>query len=548
MTQDKALTLLKMGKNVFLTGAAGSGKTHVLNQYLAYLKEHGVEVGITASTGIAATHLGGVTIHSWSGIGAKAQISPYDLEAMEEKQYLFKRFEKTKVLIIDEISMLAHSRLDMVDDVLRHMKRNNKPFGGLQVVLCGDFFQLPPISRGEDEVLFAYRSRAWKEAKFTVCYLEEQFRQSDTVHTRLLNAIRSGEVEEGHKKKLMERLNHSHDKGINGTRLYTHNIDVDRINEAELSSIKGVEVSYTMETRGKELIVAALKSACLAPETLVLKEGAKVMCVKNNAEMGYVNGTLGIVVSAKRNEDPVIKTLLGKEIAIPKASWKIEEEGKTKAELIQYPLRLAWAITVHKSQGMSLETVEVDLSKSFEKGMGYVALSRVRTLSGLTLLGINDMALRVHDEVLLVDDHFKKMSLEAEATLEQLSEKKINEVQRVFIEAIAPPQKEKKISTYEKTAQLLREKKSLKDMAKMRGVTEETIISHLEALKDEESDVDMSYLKKEVSPAHFKKIQKVCEVLFEEEGKVLLSPVKHKVGASISFKDIRLVRVLLGYH
>jgi hypothetical protein len=380
-----------------------------------------------------------------------------------------------------------------------------------------------------------------------VCYLEEQFRQSDKNHVSLLNEIRSGEVGAKHKERLLERMHKKDDGNLEATRLYTHNIDVDRINEAELLGIKGVAVSYSMETRGKDFIVEALKSSCLAPSTLTLKEGARVMCVKNNPESGYVNGTLGIVMSLKHNEDPVIKTVAGKLITIPKASWKIEEEGKTKAELIQYPLRLAWAITIHKSQGMSLDSVEVDLSKSFEKGMGYVALSRVRTLGGLTLLGINDMALRVDEEILLVDDSFKKMSLEAETTLEQLSKAKVAEIEKQFIDSIAPPQKEKKISTFEKTAELVREKKSLKDMAKMRGVTEETIINHLEQLKEEESDIDMSYLKKEVSPAHFKKIQKACEIVFEDEGKVLLSPVKNKVGAGISFKDIRLVRLLLGY-
>ncbi|HRY62829.1 MAG TPA: AAA family ATPase, partial [Candidatus Paceibacterota bacterium] len=159
MTQKEALDILKMGHNAFITGAAGSGKTHLLNEYIKYLKDHDVEIGITAATGIAASHIGGQTIHAWSGLGIKDSLSLYDIENLEEKPYLWKRFDKVKVLIIDEISMLHHFRLDLVEQILRSFKRNNLPFGGLQVIFCGDFFQLPPVSRmGEREALFAYHS------------------------------------------------------------------------------------------------------------------------------------------------------------------------------------------------------------------------------------------------------------------------------------------------------------------------------------------------------------------------------------------------------
>ncbi len=145
MTQDEAFEILKTGNNVFITGSAGSGKTHLINRYIAFLREHKVDVAVTASTGIAATHMGGVTIHSWSGLGVRDTLSEYDLDGLESKSYLWKRFENVKVLIIDEVSMMHHFRLDMVDRIIRHFRRNTKPFGGIQVVLVGDFFQLPPI-------------------------------------------------------------------------------------------------------------------------------------------------------------------------------------------------------------------------------------------------------------------------------------------------------------------------------------------------------------------------------------------------------------------
>ena len=161
MKQKDALKILKAGKNVYLTGAAGSGKTYALNEYITYLKNRGVRAGITASTGIAATHIGGVTIHSWSGVGIKDNLDDRDIEHLVQKEYLYKRFEKTKVLVIDEVSMLSSRLFDSVERVCRAMKRSEEPFGGMQVVLSGDFFQLPPISREGGETEFIHKSEAW---------------------------------------------------------------------------------------------------------------------------------------------------------------------------------------------------------------------------------------------------------------------------------------------------------------------------------------------------------------------------------------------------
>ncbi|MDO8603951.1 MAG: AAA family ATPase [bacterium] len=549
MTQDEAFEILKTGRNVFVTGPAGSGKTHLVNRYIAYLREHAIDMGITASTGIAATHMGGVTIHSWAGIGIAASLTPYELEAMLEKSYLYKRFEKVKVLIIDEVSMLHHFRLDLVNNVLKTMKHSEKPFGGIQVVLCGDFFQLPPVSRmGEPETHFIYKSDAWREGGFTICYLSEQFRQEDDVTISILNEIRSGEVSDGAREHLRSRYQVRSPKFITSTKLFTHNADVDTLNDTELGRIdEGEIVTYLMESRGKEAIAATLKKSCLAPETLRLKVGARVMCVKNNFEAGYVNGTLGVVVSCDEMDDPIIKTASGKRIVIPRASWKIEEDGKVKAEILQYPLRLAWAITVHKSQGMSLDAVEVDLSKSFEPGMGYVALSRVRSLEGLTILGMNENALRVHEEVRELDQDFQNLSKEALGEIKKMGEKEIARLQAEFLACSKPPQKEKKLATHKETELLLAEKKSLGEIAEARGMTIETIVSHIEKLMEEESRVDMRHLKYEISPAHFLKIEKAIEKLLEDKKVILLTPVKNIVGPNVSFLHIRLARALLGH-
>ena len=194
------------------------------------------------------------------------------------------------------------------------------------------------------------------------------------------------------------------------TRLYTHNVDVDSINNEELRIIGGGARGYNMVSVGAEALVMALKKSCLAHERLVLKKKAKVMFVKNNYVEGYVNGTLGEVVDFE-NGFPIVETAGWRKIVVRPEEWKIEEDGEVKARIKQIPLRLAWAITIHKSQGMSLDAAVIDLSKSFVRGMGYVALSRVRTLNGIRLVGINDDALKVSDEVLEFDKKLRKMSI-----------------------------------------------------------------------------------------------------------------------------------------
>lgn len=469
MTQKDALTLLKTGRNAFITGPAGSGKTHLMNQYIKYLKEHKVSVAITASTGIAATHMGGMTVHSWSGMGIKSNMDELDLDALAEKGELVARLKSARVLIIDEVSMLHYYQLDMIDAICRRLRKGaltdaaELPFGGLQVILCGDFFQLPPISRANNwsdgrsdgqsnlygdssdgalDSYFIYRSKAWRDGKFTVCYLEENYRHKDDASILVLNDIRSGEISQKSHEHLLARQ--SAVLALEPTRLFTHNVDADKINIAELDKIVETEHVYEMTSKGKRHVLESLKKSCLAPEVLRLKKGARVMCVKNNFEAGYVNGTLGVVVSCGYGLDPVIHTAptpdfpQGRRITIEQATWTIDDNGHLLAEAKQYPLRLAWAITVHKSQGMSLDAVEVDLSKSFEPGMGYVALSRVRSFDGLKILGMNEMALRVHPEVLEYDRHLRDLSSKAEAVLAGASKKGLEQMHAEFLARVAP--------------------------------------------------------------------------------------------------------------
>lgn len=433
MTQTEALDLLKLGHNVFLTGPAGSGKTYLLNQYIAYLQSNNIAVGITASTGIAATHMGGTTIHSWAGIGISEEMTQKEIGELLKRQYLRSHFVKNKVLIIDEISMLHAKRLDLVDTLCKAFRGNNLPFGGLQVVMCGDFFQLPPVSKKDETVDFVTQSEIWQNMQLQICYLDEQHRQEDRAFLRVLNDIRNSEVNEMTVEYLSERLDKETTGYVSPTRLFTHNADVDSINLKHLAELKGDTHEYLMDWRGSFGLTEMLRKSCLAPETLLLKKRARVMFIKNNYEVGYVNGTLGEVVDFVEGTTPLVRTFDGNEILVNRASWDVKEEAIEKAAITQLPLRLAWAITVHKSQGMSLDAAEIDLSRSFLPGMGYVALSRVRSLSGLKLMGMNQMALMVNPDVSAMDRSFIMRSHEAVQYLHKLGDKKKAQSQKEFL-------------------------------------------------------------------------------------------------------------------
>lgn len=436
MTQDEAFAILKTGLNVFLTGEPGSGKTHTINRYVHWLRERGVEPAVTASTGIAATHINGMTIHSWSGIGIKSNISDYDIEYIQSREKTARRIIEAKVLIIDEISMLDEQTLNSVDRVLRTLRHKamqpEEPFGGLQIIFVGDFFQLPPISR-KSEVKFAFESSAWKEANPVICYLSEQHRQEDQEFLELLGAFRRGMLSSSHRTRLRSRAGMQQSKVA--TKLYTHNENVDRINQESLAQINGSSHVFHMTSRGPAALVEALKNQCLSPETLELKEGAKVLFTRNNFDAGYVNGTLGEVVAFSKLGMPIVKTK-NDTITVEEIEWAIQDGNRILARISQIPLRLAWAITVHKSQGMSLDSAVIDLTQAFEFGQGYVAISRVRSLEGLFLEGFNERALELHPKVAAADRHFRGYSDAASKKFATLPQSEKQKLESNFLRAI----------------------------------------------------------------------------------------------------------------
>lgn len=553
MKQETALAILKAGRNVYLTGAAGSGKTHVLNEYIRYLKERSVAVGVTASTGIAATHIGGMTVHSWSGIGVKEALSDHDVELLLQKERLWKRFDRTKVLVIDEVSMLSPALFDSLDRVSRAMKGVHAPFGGLQMVLSGDFFQLPPVMPGTAEISFAPESRAWNEMDIRTCYLDEQFRHEDAALEMILNEMRSGSVSAESRRLLAEGGKGAAQNAVAPIRLFTHNRDVDALNNAELAKLPGREHLFLMRTKGRKNVVESLKKGLLVPEELRLKKGAAVMFVKNNFEEGYVNGTLG-AVEGIADGVPVVRTFSGRRIHAYPAQWTTEENGKALAQIDQVPLRLAWAITVHKSQGMSLDAAEIDLAQSFVPGQGYVALSRLRTLGGLALKGINEMSFAVHPKVFELDRRLFADSTKWGKVVARFGEEEMKGMHDAFIERAGGTLDEKeiaqnrsrgsegvaeKIPTHEITRGLLEEGLSLNDVARRRGMTVGTIVSHIEKLAAKGADIDLEAFRPKEED------MRVMRAAFEKTGDTKLSPVFNALNGAYSYEDLRLARLFL---
>ncbi|MGP5550988.1 AAA family ATPase [Psychrobacter namhaensis] len=643
MRQSSALDILKTGQNVFLTGSAGSGKTYTLNQYIDYLRARRVPVAVTASTGIAATHMSGTTIHSWSGIGIKDELSDRDLSNLSRKQFLADRLKDTAVLIIDEISMLHAKQLNLVSQVLKHVRKNDTAFGGIQVVVAGDFFQLPPIgSKGEtNREKFAFMSEAWLDAKFHICYLSEQHRQvSEAANGGLdlddiLNQIRRQEVT----FEAIAALEATFDQNVDikRTRLYTHNLNVNKINDKELAALSGEMRRFEATSTGDSKLVETLKKTVRTQDELVLKVGAKVMFIKNNTELGVSNGTMGELIgfaavkiedskdssealiedddgthhnndddkdtpkdkksAAKKDVDqpktkksttqkmPVVRLNSGREVIAEPEEWIIEDEtGEVLASYEQVPLCLAWAITIHKSQGMTLEAAEIDLSRTFELGQGYVALSRLKSLAGLQLLGMNDMSLQLDPLARGADKRFLVLSAEADANYAMLDEDSMTQAHEKFIlksggtlsksviDAYANLQKkrreqqqaqlnkkqklgnqvsDKSDSTLLATRLLLEESLSIAEISQARQLSQSTIMRHIGELKSQDPSLACDHLRPEdevmtaVGNAYVAIKVANNPNDFNDDGSIKLRPIYDHLKQSIDYNTIRLALIFI---
>jgi hypothetical protein len=572
MKQNTALDILKSGKNVFITGSAGTGKTYLLNTYTQYLKERRVYPTIVAPTGIAASHLGGQTIHSFFSLGIRESIDEGYVEFLMEKKYLKTRFSKLKLLIIDEVSMVSPELFSSMDLILRGFKGTDAPFGGVQVVISGDFFQLPPVSKEPREKRFAWQSPAWKALELQTCYLQEKFRQDDERLIQILDDIRAGSISEGSEKLLAERHEKELISHFTPTKLYTHNVDVDRINLAELEKLPSTSKLFVYESKGSQKNIEKIFKSSLVLEELALKKGAVVIFIKNNTEAGYVNGTTGTVESFSPIDNmPIVRTTEGLKIKLDMEEWSLENDsGKVTATVSQVPLRLAWAITIHKSQGMTLDAAEIDLSKTFETGQGYVALSRIKNIEGLRLMGLNTMALRVDPLILHVDERIKKASQKASDSIEALSKKSMESLFEKHISDLGGIVSKEKIDeekenikagkpshsvyvtpTHTKTKNLIKKSDTLIKLAQNRGLSKGTIIQHLVLIKEEEPEIDINKYKpnkelfSRVDNVVLKLKTKNMKENFSEKGTLKMKSVFEALGGEVSYDDIRVCMLFI---
>jgi ATP-dependent DNA helicase PIF1 len=406
--KKQVIQAIENGENVFVTGGAGTGKSYLLNLIKRHYSQFGLVV--TASTGIAAVNIGGSTIYSWAGIG----LGNLPVEQIVNNLFSAKfskirsRIIRAKILAIDEISMISCEVFEILDEVFRKIRQNDEPMGGLQILLFGDFLQLPPISRN-GSARFCFDSKSWKDLNLNVFELQEVFRQTDKKFVKVLNNLRFAEIDEEDFELLNSRLNaKDNNLAIKPTILTSHNFKADEINQSELKKIPKEEKSYEAKYQGDSKKIELLQKNCIAYQNLKIKIGSQVMMTKNTYQKdGVINGSLGIVkgFSAKKFY-PIVEFANGVEIAITPEEWLIErfdEERKTvivEASMTQIPLILAWAITIHKSQGLTLDKISCDLSATFDFGQVYVALSRARNLSGVFIKSIDFSRIKANESAI----------------------------------------------------------------------------------------------------------------------------------------------------
>jgi len=392
--QMRAYNSIKIGKNVFLTGSAGTGKTSIIKEYV---KDYGMrrKIGITSTTGTSALLLGGTTLHSYLNIGLGKDNLTNLYKRISYNKNILKRWRDLNCLIIDEISMLDPVLFDKLENLARMIRKNSKPFGGIQLVISGDFLQLPCV--GTDK--FCFEANSWNNCIQEIFIFTEIIRQSDFVFQNCLNYLRFGIVNDEVRNTLSPRIGAilNNDFNIKPTKLYSRNIEVDEINDLELDKLASDGrdfYEYTIEIKKinpdiPNNRIQNIKKYCNAPENLQLCIGAQVMLIVNlDLRAGLCNGSRGIVVNIIE-DIPIVKFLNGLEIPIGHYIWDIEDDGDIMLRIIQIPLKIAYATTIHKSQGTSLDYVEIDLSDIFDYGQAYVALSRVKKLEGLSIISID---------------------------------------------------------------------------------------------------------------------------------------------------------------
>ncbi|KAM8839588.1 ATP-dependent DNA helicase PIF1 [Synchiropus picturatus] len=424
--QAAVLKAVLSGKNVFFTGSAGTGKSFLLKRILGSLPPKSTFA--TASTGVAACHIGGTTLHNFAGIGSGSAPLEQCIE-LAQRPGVLQHWTSCRHLIIDEVSMVEAEFFDKLEAVARSVRRSTEPFGGIQLIICGDFLQLPPVSKGKEKAKFCFQGRSWRKVIQLNMELTEVRRQTDQFFISLLQAIRVGRVTEEATAKLLDSAYHDIDQdGIVATRLCTHKDDVELTNENRLQQLPGAVRVFEAHDSDPAL-VRTIDAHSPVNRVIQLKVGAQVILTKNlDVTGGLVNGARGVVLSFEPGAHglPRVRFRCGVTEVVKPERWVFKSGGGIHLSRQQLPLKLAWAISIHKSQGMSLDCVEISLARVFESGQAYVALSRARSLEGLRVMDFDPHVVRADPDVLLFYKKLRKERLMMQASMDDFIGNKEN--------------------------------------------------------------------------------------------------------------------------
>jgi ATP-dependent exoDNAse (exonuclease V) alpha subunit len=394
--QQKAHAVLTDGNaNIFLTGCAGSGKSYLIREFLK--QESRETFPVLASTGAAAVLVGGRTFHSFFGIGIlEGGVEAAVKKAIKDKRVV-KRLRACNGMVIDEVSMLPGAALEAAEAVARSARQKNLPWGGLRVITVGDFAQLPPVSRS-GPTDWAFQAPVWQNSEFDNLVLNTVTRTADADFAATLDDVRQGRVTERVKNWLNERLDPEADVS-DMTVLMPRRDQAEKVNLVRLQEIEGEAQVFPTQYEGESRAIDSLKRNAPVPEQLALKIGARVMIRVNDQGFRYVNGTTAVVAGITKDEITVV-TSKGREFILEPVSFAWQDaEGNVTASAKNFPLNLAYAATIHKAQGATLDRVMADLRNLWDAGQAYVAVSRVRRPSDLTLSGWSEKSVRMDESV-----------------------------------------------------------------------------------------------------------------------------------------------------
>lgn len=460
--QKEALKYMKMGKNIFLTGPAGCGKTFVLNEFIDFIEEENSVlpknmrkiINKTSTTGISAINIGGQTIHSFAGIGLGRGDVQTLIRKIKRKQEVITRWKNTSILIIDEVSMLSAELFDKLEEIARKIRNIEMPFGNIQIILSGDFAQLPIIERG---ATMCFESKNWDIVLDKIFYFEEIKRQTDKKFQSILNKVRLGifdgdvaeaiisrkGIYESIEKELKYNSNNigdysnfieeNKDVKIKPTILYSRKYMVENENKKQYNALvdegnRTVEymadifIESKYESRPPDMKVVRpddhywknMEKYTIAPKKLNLVIGAQIVVIKNIFNLGLVNGSRGVVIGFTASSEPLVEFMNGKKIVIRRETWEVKlpsmektikifkktETINRKLYIKQLPLTLAFALSIHKSQGMTLDYVRTNIGNTiFSTGQIYTVLSRVKSLENLYIDDFDPSKIRINPKV-----------------------------------------------------------------------------------------------------------------------------------------------------